>query len=216
MGDTPCTALGEAASRARIRPRHIVGCEDFTLPFWSGYAPAAPPLIWERREPVYCLTRGDLDARIEEVTLVPATERDLDEVVVNSAQQYREDLQDDRFADDPELFRERHRQDVQQHRWWILRQDGRIMFQVHRGPENDRVVQIGGVFTVPDQRNRGLATSGVATIARQLLETRPTVSLFCDEANASARRVYERIGFRASFHYRSWLLDTRAEGSASP
>jgi predicted GNAT family acetyltransferase len=71
-------------------------------------------------------------------------------------------------------------------------------------------VQIGGVFTVADRRSRGLATSGVAAMARRLLDTHPLVSLFCDEANKVACRVYERIGFRASFYYRSWLLDTRA------
>ena len=40
-----------------------------------------------------------------------------------------------------------------------------------------------------------------------LLEWRPAVGLFCYEHNAAARRVYERVGFRSLFYYRSWLLD---------
>jgi hypothetical protein len=31
-----------------------------------------------------------------------------------------------------------------------------------------------------------------------------------------ARRVYERIGYRVRFYYRSWLLDTRAGGGSAP
>jgi RimJ/RimL family protein N-acetyltransferase len=188
-----------------------VGPEEFTAPFWRGYSPFAPRVIWERREPVYLLTRETLQAIEGLPRLVPATESDLDEVVGNSAQQYREDLRDDRFAHDPDGFRQRHSRDVLLRRWWILREGGPIVFQVHVGPDNDQVVQIGGVFTLPDRRNRGIATRGVAAIARELLAHRPAVSLFCDEENRVARRVYERIGFQTCFNYRSWLLD---EGGA--
>jgi RimJ/RimL family protein N-acetyltransferase len=205
-----CAALGEGAARAPVQPRHIVGSEDFTIPFWQAYAPFAAPLVWERREPVYRVVGETLRAPSRRVKVVPAREEDLDEVVANSAEQYREDLRDDRFAAEPELFRNRHRNDVRERRWWILRENGRIVFQVHVGPDNDRVVQIGGVFTVADRRNRGLATSGVAAVTSRLLERRPAVSLFCDEANGAARRVYERLGFEECFHYRSWLLDTPA------
>ena len=210
VGSESCAALSEGAAQAPVQPRHIVGAEDFTTPFWQAYAPSAAPLVWERREPVYRVVRETLRVPSRRVKLVPAREQDLDEVVANSAEQYREDLRDDRFAADPHLFRERHRHDVRERRWWILQDNGRIVFQVHVGPENERVVQIGGVFTVAEERNRGLATTGVAAMARQLLERRPAVSLFCDEANRAARRVYERLGFEACSYYRSWLLDTRA------
>jgi RimJ/RimL family protein N-acetyltransferase len=209
VGSEACAALGRGAVQAPVPPRLIVGSEDFTVPFWRAYAPFAAPLVWERREPVYSVVRETLRDPGRRVKLLPAREQHLEEIVANSAEQYREDLHDDRFAADPQLFRERHRQDVRERRWWILREDGRIVFQVHIGPENDRVVQIGGVFTVADRRNCGIATSGVAAVASQLLERRPAVSLFCDEANRAARRVYERLGFEERFHYRSWLLDTR-------
>jgi predicted GNAT family acetyltransferase len=59
----------------------------------------------------------------------------------------------------------------------------------------------------PEARNRGWATRGLCAIVDRLLEWRPAVGLFCFEHNAAARRVYERVGFRSLFHYRSWLLD---------
>jgi GNAT superfamily N-acetyltransferase len=213
-GGTTLAVAGADASRALaggvpslpVQPRHIVGPEDTTVPFWDAYHEFGPKLLWERREPVYVVSRDTVVEIDPSVRVVPATGQDLEDVIQNSAQQYREDLRDDRLAADPEGFRRRHRVDVEQRRWWVLREKGRIVFQVHVGPENDRVVQIGGVFTVADRRNRGVAKSGVSAIVTRLLPHRPAVSLFCHEANAAACHVYESLGFQALFYYRSFLL----------
>ena len=128
-------------------------------------------------------------------------------IATNSALQHREDLKDDPSSADPEGFRDRHLKDLQEQRWWVLWERDRIVFQVHVGAENDHTVQLGGVMTPPDLRNCGYATRGLGGIVRQLLERRPAVSLFCDEANLAARRLYEKLGFRNRFYYRSWLLE---------
>jgi predicted GNAT family acetyltransferase len=213
--------LAEAASRLRVRPAHIVGPELVTTPFWEAYRRLGPPLVWTRREPLYVFSRlharaapqpdtqGGPAARIER-----ASERELDEVVENSARQYVEDLKIDRRAEDPRGFRDRHALELRDGRWWILREGRRIAFQVHVGASNDCTVQIGGVFTPPDLRQRGHATRGVRGICEVLLERHPAVSLFCDEANRTARAVYERAGFRSVLHFRSFFAKSAA--SAGP
>jgi predicted GNAT family acetyltransferase len=200
--------LAAAAAKARTRPRHIVGDEAITAPFFAAYAPFAARVIWERREPYYLVTRAERPRPRTEPTLVErATERDIDETLANSALQHREDLGDDRCGADPEGFRRRHAKDLRDGRWWVARDSGRIVFQVHVGAENAHVVQLGGVMVPPEARNLGWATRGMGAIVDRLLEWRPAVGLFCYEHNLAARRVYERVGFRSLFHYRSWLLD---------
>lgn len=203
-------ALAAAAARSPLRPRHIVGSEDVTEPFWQAYRGYAPGLRWTRREPVFATREADLcagRAGAKPVVLQPAREPDVPELVANSAEQHREDLHDDREAADAAGFRERHANDVRDGRWWIARERGRIVFQVHVGAASANTVQLGGVFVPHDLRGRGHATAGVRGICARLFGRYEIVTLYCDEANERARRVYERVGFREAFCNRSYLLE---------
>ena len=203
--------LAEAAHKSPVQPRHIVGAEETTTPFWQEYSVFGARPRWERREPFYVVTEPDLRRphRGGSTCMVAATETDLDEIVMNSGMQHREDLKDDPFGDDPAGFRGRHLRDIREQRWWALRERGRIVFQVHIGPENAHAVQIGGVMTPPDLRGRGHAARGLTAIVGQLLRHRPAVTLFCDEANVAACGLYQKVGFQRLFYYRSWLLETK-------
>lgn len=201
--------LADWVSRLAFRPRHLTGAEDVTVPFWKEYGRFAGPLLWERRERVYVLTRERF-ARSEADTALPglraAAEYDLDVLVRNSAQQHREDLKEDRFAMDPAGFRSRHRSEIREGHWWVVDERGEIRFQVHVGPFNGAVIQLGGVFTPSDARRGGHATRGLRALVARLLREHPAVSLFCDDANGVACRLYERVGFERRFYNRSYLL----------
>jgi RimJ/RimL family protein N-acetyltransferase len=202
--------LAAEAARCALRPRHIVGSEDVTEPFWHEYERFAAKLRWTRREPVLVTGRSDLRASRpteKQALLEPAREADVAELTANSAEQHREDLQDDRATADVTGFRERHAKDVRDGRWWVVRERGRIVFQVHVGAASAQAVQVGGVFVPTASRGRGHATAGMRGICARLLERHALVTLYCDEANEGARRVYERVGFRLAFRNRSYLLD---------
>lgn len=209
--DAAFAPLAQAAREAPVAPRHIVGAEMVTEPFFAAYAPPSGALRWSRREPVYVVDRAGLAKPPQGAgSLERVGEAQAEELVANSARQHLEDLGDDRFGADPEGFRRRHLSDVREGRWWVAREGRRITFQVHVGPENEHAVQIGGVYVPPDLRGQGRAKRGVSAIAARLLERRPSVLLFCGEDNAPARRVYEHVGFGVRFHYRSYLLSDAA------
>jgi predicted GNAT family acetyltransferase len=203
--ETALRELGRLAGSLAVRPRHITAPEPLLDAFWEGFAPFAGGLQWSRREPLYVLSRTQLQQQ-EPLAVRRADESELDEIVANSAQQHVEDLKEDRQACDPTGFRHRHQLDLRAGHWWVVRRARRVVFQVHVGPENDAVLQLGGVFTRPELRQRGFATRALASLCARLLERKASVCLFCDEQNGPARRVYERIGFEVAEHFRSVLL----------
>jgi predicted GNAT family acetyltransferase len=57
--------------------------------------------------------------------------------------------------------------------------------------------QIQGVWVAPEWRGRGLASRGMAAVVKDALRrSAPTVSLYVNDYNHAARRVYARCGFR--------------------
>ena len=73
---------------------------------------------------------------------------------------------------------------------------GQVTFKAEIGAVSRHTCQIQGVWVRPDLRNRGLGTAGLATVMRHALELAPTVSLYVNDYNAAARRMYARLGMR--------------------
>ena len=75
--------------------------------------------------------------------------------------------------------------------------DGRVVFKAELAVVTRRTAQIQGVWVAPEWRGRGIATAAMAAVVRDaLLRVAPTVSLYVNDFNLPARRVYERCGFR--------------------
>lgn len=75
--------------------------------------------------------------------------------------------------------------------------DGRVVFKAELAVVTRRTAQVQGVWVAPEWRGRGIATAAMATVVRDALRrVAPTVSLYVNDFNLPARRVYERCGFR--------------------
>ena len=75
--------------------------------------------------------------------------------------------------------------------------DGKVVFKAELAVVTRRTAQIQGVWVAPEWRGQGLATAAMATVVRDALaRVAPTVSLYVNDYNVPARRVYERCGFR--------------------
>lgn len=71
---------------------------------------------------------------------------------------------------------------------------GQVEFKAEIGSVGAGSAQIQGVWVRPDLRGRGLGTTGMAAVLRQALTMAPTASLYVNDYNESARRMYSRLG----------------------
>jgi len=76
-------------------------------------------------------------------------------------------------------------------------EDGEVVFKAEIGAVSDQVCQVQGVWVAPAHRGRGLGAPGMAAVvALARRDHTPVVSLYVNDFNTVARRVYDRVGFR--------------------
>jgi len=77
----------------------------------------------------------------------------------------------------------------------VLEADGSVVAVVKRTADTARYATIGGTWTDPAHRQRGLAARLTAFIVASLLAERPAVHLVVDDDNAPAIALYRSLGF---------------------
>lgn len=76
--------------------------------------------------------------------------------------------------------------------------DGEVVFKAELAVVTRRTAQIQGVWVAPAWRGQGLAAPAMAAVVNDALaRVAPTVSLYVNDFNLPARRVYQRCGFRS-------------------
>jgi GNAT superfamily N-acetyltransferase len=82
--------------------------------------------------------------------------------------------------------------------WSFARFDdsGRVIFKAEVACSSPYAAQVQGVYVPPELRGQGLATAGMAAVVAAVrAEIAPTVSLYVNDWNESARRAYAKVGF---------------------
>lgn len=73
---------------------------------------------------------------------------------------------------------------------------GRVWFKSDIGSAWARYCQVQGVWVAPELRGRRLSIAAMAQVVRLCREHFPVVSLYVNDYNTRARRLYEGLGFR--------------------
>ena len=86
---------------------------------------------------------------------------------------------------------------IRSHRaFGIVDREGRIAFKADIGAVSARTCQVQGVWVRPDLRGRGIGTAALAAVFEHALTLAPSVSLYVNDFNVAARRMYARLGMR--------------------
>lgn len=104
---------------------------------------------------------------------------------------------DPRVTPGEEAFRARVAELIRRRRAFVIcDDDGRIEFKAEIGAVTPHTAQLQGVWVRPDLRGRGLGTAAVASVCAHALGLAPTMSLYVNDYNEAAMRLYRRLGMR--------------------
>jgi uncharacterized protein len=75
--------------------------------------------------------------------------------------------------------------------------DGQVIFKADLAAVSRHTVQVQGVWVAPEWRGRGIGAAAMSAVVRDALRrVAPTVSLYVNDYNLPAQRLYRRCGFR--------------------
>ncbi|GIL26165.1 GNAT family N-acetyltransferase [Actinocatenispora comari] len=197
-GADAIAGFAELARREGRRCSSIVGESGAVLQLWERLAPhwspareirACQPLLMTADPAPIAPDPGVRLVRSNEVgTLFPA-----------SVAMYTEEVGVSPIAEaGGRVYRQRVAELVRSRRAYARFVDGRVVFKAELAVVTRHTAQVQGVWVAPEWRGRGLGAAGMAAVVADALErVAPTVSLYVNDYNTAARRVYERCGFRA-------------------
>lgn len=125
-----------------------------------------------------------------------ATEADLEQLVPLAAAAVRDTFKRDPLGEDPEGFAVRVRQRVACGRTYVLEEEGRLIFKLDVGSRSQFGAELEGLYTVPEERNKGHATLCLGQISRFLLSSLPRLTLRVDESSPFTD-VARKVGYLA-------------------
>ena len=81
--------------------------------------------------------------------------------------------------------------------WVFLWEDGKPVSMALKTRPTEKGMTVGGVYTPPELRRRGYATSCVAELSRNILQTdKKFCMLYTDLANPTSNSIYKKIGYK--------------------
>ncbi len=80
--------------------------------------------------------------------------------------------------------------------WVFIWEDGKPVSMALKTRPTDRGMTVGGVYTPPELRKKGYATSLVAELSRNILQSgKQFCTLYTDLANPTSNDIYKKIGY---------------------
>lgn len=200
---------------------HVVSVRTLVDMFWDTYSDHStlPQLRARLHSPqcMYVLTRARWQTwtqaqHFEPTPLREARITEVDPVYFASATMHREETFEDPLKENPEVFRHHVRHRIEMGRTFVWMDHwNRLAFKADLSAQSRYGVQLSGVFTQPTFRNQGIATRAMASLCHILMHRGvPRITLYVNQDNTAARRVYEKIGFEYHDQYKTIFVSKQS------
>ena len=212
LGTDP-EALRLLADQARLRiaslPRRfqLIGPRDSVTGFLQRFDRAGFSPRLDRAQVYMALERGGLAAFERVPELTAARPEDAEMLYESGALLRAEELEEDPRLADSAGYRRRVEEEARDGHTYLWKTAQGLRFRASVSAITADAAQISGVYTPPDQRNRGFATRGLGELCARLLDRSRAICLFVNEGNAPALAVYRRLGFEPRVEWRSLFYD---------
>jgi uncharacterized protein len=192
-------ALAEKIADGPQRCTSITGRADAVAAMWAVLEPGwGPPRAVRADQPLLMLHRGEPIPVAPDPRVRVLGREHLETYLPAAVEMFTEELGVSPFVG-PFGAGYRHRVEMtlgSGRALGIVDAEGRIAFKADLGVLTASTVQLQGVWTRPDLRGRGLGTAALARVLDHALRLAPTVSLYVNDFNTAARRMYHRLGLR--------------------
>ena len=148
-----------------------------------------------RHQPLLALDRAVAD-RPADVGLRAVRRDELDSYLPAAAAMFAEELGVSPTEGGAGHYRARIAGLLREGRAFGVIDHGQVLFKADFGAVSPRTCQIQGVWTRPDLRGRGLGTAAMIGVLDRALALAPSASLYVNDFNTPARRLYARLGMR--------------------
>ncbi|MEO6912687.1 MAG: GNAT family N-acetyltransferase [Candidatus Baltobacteraceae bacterium] len=193
--DTEAVASFAHLAQGYRGERMIVASRATARSYWEAVrAWHVRPRVIRDIQPLLTVDRGNLRGDQSDVGVRCAQLSEVDEIAANSAQMIAGELEYDPRQFTPE-YTANVRRMIERRLWWLGERDGNRFFYCHIGAQTDATLQLQGIWTPPKWRGRGLASAALAGVCSRLLTQTPTISLYVNDFNTPALRLYDRVGF---------------------
>ncbi|MEL4081755.1 GNAT family N-acetyltransferase [Arthrobacter sp. A333] len=149
-----------------------------------------------RRSQPFLVHDGPVPQESEPGVIVALAD-DFERILPASAAMFEEEVGYSPFLGGQDVYRRRVMNLLRQgHTLARFGTGGQVVFKADLGVVTMGVCQIQGVWMNPAHRGQGLAASHVAAVVAHSRAVAATASLYVNDYNTAARKVYERVGFR--------------------
>ena len=191
------TAFAERLRRIGRRCSSIVGPAHDVNELWPMIADSWGPTREVRARQPLLVMDGD-SAIIPDYSVRQVHESEIDILVPACVAMFTEEVGvSPTSGGGGDAYRARILELIRMGRAYARIDEGKVIFKAEIGAIGDGVCQVQGVWVAPEFRGLGLGAPGMASVvALARRHAAPVVSLYVNDYNIAAQRLYERVGFR--------------------